>query len=178
VNQRFAIHETAISDVKLLTRVPITDDRGFLDRLFSPDEIGAVIGARRVLQINWTRTNRRGTIRGLHYQLPPHGELKLISCLRGSVYDVAVDVRENSPTFLKWHAEILTEARPASLLIPEGFAHGFQALTDDCELLYVHTGPYVPAAETGLHPRDPRLAIPWPEAITVISDRDQSHPMP
>lgn len=177
MNQRFAIHDAAIAGVKVITRFPVSDDRGLLDRLFSADELGPVIGRRRVMQINWTRTTRRGTIRGLHYQLPPHDELKLISCVKGSVYDVAVDVREGSPTFLEWHAEVLSEAHPTSLLIPEGFAHGFQALSDACELLYVHTALYVPSAEAGLNPRDPRLGIRWPEEITAISDRDRSHPM-
>jgi dTDP-4-dehydrorhamnose 3,5-epimerase len=177
VKGRFTIEDAAIADIKILTRHPVADARGFLDRLFSADELGAVMGARQIRQINRTRTIRRGTVRGMHYQLPPHSETKLVSCLKGSVYDVAVDVREGSPTFLEWHGEVLSETRPASLLIPEGFAHGFQSLSDDCELLYLHTATYEPEAEAGLNPRDPRLAIQWPEEVTVISARDDSHPM-
>ena len=103
--------------------------------------------------------------------------MKLVTCLRGVIYDVAVDLRNGSPTFLRWHAELLTPDNFRSLLIPEGFAHGFQTLTDECELLYLHTAPHEPNAEDGLHPSDPRLAIDWPLNIAKLSDRDQNHPM-
>ena len=118
----------------------------------------------------------RGTVRGMHYQTPPHAEAKLVSCLRGEVFDVAVDLRRGSPTFLRWHAERLSPGNHKTLLIPEGCAHGFQALAPDCELLYVHTAPYAPNAEGGVHPRDPRLAISWPEPIAILSRRDEAHP--
>ena len=100
-----------------------------------------------------------------------------MSCLRGEIFDVAVDLRRGSPTFLKWHADILSAANHRSLLIPAGFAHGFQALTDDCELLYLHTAAYEPAAEGGLNPADPRLSVRWPLDVVAMSDRDRSHPL-
>ena len=101
--------------------------------------------------------------------------MKLVSCIRGEVWDVAVDIRAGSPTFLQWHAERL--AADNAMLIPEGFAHGFQALTDNVELLYCHSAAYVPAAEAGLNPQDPRLSISWPLPIAELSPRDANHPM-
>jgi dTDP-4-dehydrorhamnose 3,5-epimerase len=103
--------------------------------------------------------------------------MKLVTCIRGEVWDVAVDVRAGSPTFLQWHAERLSPENGRALLLPEGFAHGFQALTDEAELLYCHSAPYVPGAEGGLNPRDPRLEIAWPLAITDMSARDAQHPL-
>ena len=113
----------------------------------------------------------------MHFQLPPHAETKLVSCLRGEIFDVAVDLRKNSPTFLQCHGEVLSESNHRSLLIPEGFAHGFQALSDDCELIYLHTAAYEASAEGALNAIDQRLAIAWPMVITEISDRDRRHPM-
>jgi len=116
-------------------------------------------------------------VRGLHFQHPPHAEDKLVSCLRGEVFDVAVDLRQGSATFLQWHAEILSADNARSLLIPQGFAHGFQTLTDDCELLYLHSRAYAAGAEGALNVRDPALAIRWPLAFTDISERDAQHPL-
>ena len=127
-------------------------------------------------QINHTLTRRRGTVRGLHFQNPPHAEDKLVSCLRGSVFDVGVDLRQGSATFLHWHGEILSADNGRGLLIPRGFAHGFQTLEDDCELLYLHSSAYVPKAEGALNARDPRLNIHWPLEFTDISERDTNHP--
>jgi dTDP-4-dehydrorhamnose 3,5-epimerase len=108
----------------------------------------------------------------MHFQPPPHSEMKLVSCVRGEVFDVAVDLRRGSPTFLRWHAERLSADNNRALLIPQGFAHGFQALTDDAELIYCHSAAYDAASEGGLNPRDPRLAIAWPLPITELSARD------
>jgi dTDP-4-dehydrorhamnose 3,5-epimerase len=113
----------------------------------------------------------------MHYQVPPSAEAKLVSCLHGAIYDVAVDLRRESPTLLQWHAEILDADNHRSLFIPEGFAHGFQTVADDCELLYFHTAAYEPAAERGVHPLDPRLEIAWPLAIEHVSERDSSFPL-
>lgn len=98
----------------------------------------------------------------MHFQRTPHAEMKLVSCVRGLVFDVAVDLRRGSPTFLRWHSELLSADNHKTLVIPEGFAHGFQTLTDDCEMLYLHTTAYAPDAEAGLNPQDARLAIAWP----------------
>jgi dTDP-4-dehydrorhamnose 3,5-epimerase len=134
-------------------------------------------GVRKpIAQINHTLTRRVGAVRGMHFQWPPHAETKLVSCLRGEVFDVAVDLRRHSPTFLQWHAEVLSPANQRSFLIPEGFAHGFQALAADCELVYVHSAPYVPEAEGAVSVRDPGLKIAWPLAISELSERDGRHP--
>ena len=97
-------------------------------------------------------------------------------CLRGRVFDVAVDIRKGSPTFLKWHGEVLSPHNARALLLPEGFAHGFQTLTDDVEMLYCHSAFYAPECEDGLHPQDPAISIQWPDKIAALSDRDQGHP--
>jgi dTDP-4-dehydrorhamnose 3,5-epimerase len=177
MNDRFDIVDTPLAGLRVVQRRPLRDQRGCLERLYCTQELGSVLSGRTVMQINRTRTARRGTVRGMHYQQPPHAETKFVSCLRGEVYDVAVDLRRNSPTFLRWHAERLSEGNHRTLLIPEGFAHGFQTLTDDCEMLYFHTALYAPQAERGLNPRDPRIALAWPLAITDLSGRDADHPM-
>ena len=163
--------------LRVIERKPIGDTRGSLTRLFCVEELAAAGWNAPVKQINHTFTARRGTLRGMHYQRPPHAETKLISCLRGEVWDVAVDVRKGSPTFLKWFATTLSAENNRALLIPQGFAHGFQTLTDDVDLLYCHSALYAPDAEAGLHPLDPRLAIDWPLPHHDISERDQGHPL-
>jgi dTDP-4-dehydrorhamnose 3,5-epimerase len=112
----------------------------------------------------------------MHFQRPPQAEKKLVMCLRGRVFDVAVDIRNGSPTFLKWHAEVLAPQAVNALLIPEGFAHGFQTLTDDVEMLYCHSAPYAPDHEAGVHPHDPAIGIRWPAETVAMSERDRSHP--
>ena len=174
---RFEFQDGDLPGLKLVRRKPLEDARGSLVRLFCADAFRAFGFAPAIAQINQTLTRRRGTVRGLHFERPPHAEIKLVSCLRGSIFDVAVDLREGSPTFLQWQGVVLSEANQTGLLIPAGFAHGLQALEADCELLYLHSEPHHPEAEGGLHPRDPALAIAWPLEITDLSDRDRSHPM-
>lgn len=174
---RFDVHTTPIAGVSLIERKPIGDERGFLARLFCAKELRAAGWTTPVVQINHTRTAEKGTIRGMHYQAPPSAEQKLVLCLRGTILDVAVDVRHDSPTLYRHHREELSDSNYKALLIPEGCAHGFQTLTDDCELIYLHSAPYDPAAEGGLHPLDPFLSIPWPLPVSRISERDRSHPM-
>jgi dTDP-4-dehydrorhamnose 3,5-epimerase len=171
----FDIRPTTLPDLNVIVRMPIGDSRGYLERLFCLNELQDVFGVRRIVQINRTLTKTSGTVRGMHFQFAPHCEMKLVSCLRGSVFDVAVDLRKESPTFLQWHAELLSADNHKTLVIPEGFAHGFQTLTDDCEMLYMHTAVYAPNAEAGLNPRDTKLAIMWPLPITEISPRDSAH---
>lgn len=174
---RFIILDTPIADLKIVKRQQSGDSRGFFSRLFCLDELASVGWHKPIAQINQTLTQKQGTIRGMHFQRPPCVEMKLVSCLRGAIWDVAVDLRAGSPTFLQWHAEELSAANHRALLIPEGFAHGFQALADDCELIYLHSKAYTPSAEAGLNPKDPMLSIIWPLAITELSDRDAQHPM-
>jgi dTDP-4-dehydrorhamnose 3,5-epimerase len=151
------------------------DERGRFARLFCEGSLAAFGQPLHVRQINHSRTALRGTVRGLHFQHPPQAESKLICCLRGAVWDVAVDVRRSSPTFLYWHAERLEAGDGRSLLLPPGFAHGFQALSDDAELLYLHSADYAPDYEDGLLADDPRLAIDWPLPIAQRSARDCAH---
>jgi dTDP-4-dehydrorhamnose 3,5-epimerase len=174
---RFNISATPLEGLKVIQRTTIGDNRGFLERLFCAQELGSLLPNRTLAQINHTLTSRRGTVRGMHFQLPPHAEIKFVSCLRGEIFDVAVDLRADSTTFLHWHAEVLSPANHKTLAIPEGFAHGFQSLTDNCEMLYFHTAGYKPDAEGGINARDPMLAIQWPLDISELSPRDAAHPM-
>jgi dTDP-4-dehydrorhamnose 3,5-epimerase len=175
MTQRFEILETPIRGLMVLQRRPAADERGRLERMFCARELGPLLSGSSIVQVNHTITAKAGTVRGMHFQHPPHAELKLVTCLRGEVFDVAVDLRRGSPTLLRWHAEILRSGDRRTLLIPEGFAHGFQALSDDCELLYFHTAAYEPGAEDGLHPEDPLLSIRWPRAVSALSPRDAAH---
>jgi dTDP-4-dehydrorhamnose 3,5-epimerase len=174
---RFTVTDTSLVGLKLVQRQMLGDERGFLSRLFCSDELLAAGWYGSVAQINHTCTRQAGTVRGMHYQKPPHAEIKLVSCLRGAVWDVAVDLRADSLTFMRWHAEVLSADNGRALLIPQGFAHGFQALSDDAELLYCHSCAYVPQAEAGLNPQDERLGIAWPLPVQGLSPRDAGHPM-
>lgn len=167
---------TKLSGLMLVERKAIEDHRGFLSRFYCADEFHAAGIEKPIAQINHTLTVKKGAVRGLHFQYPPYAETKLVSCLHGEIYDVAVDLRRDSPTFLMSHGEILSETNRRSLLIPEGFAHGFQTLTENCELIYLHTAPYHPEAYGALNVADPRLNIAWPLQIGDISDRDRNHP--
>lgn len=175
--KRFVIKDLPMAGLKLVERQRIGDSRGFLSRLFCAEELAYFGWDKPIIQINHSHTPQRGTLRGMHYQLPPHAEMKLVSCIRGEVYDVAVDVRANSRTFLEWHAERLSADNGRALLIPEGFAHGFQTLTEEVDLLYCHSAAYCPSAEAGLNPQDTRVGITWPLAVIEISPRDGAHPM-
>lgn len=174
---RFAVSDLPLPGLRLLTRKHMGDSRGFLSRLFCAVELRAAGWSKAVAQVNHTFTARAGTVRGLHYQRPPHLEMKLVTCLRGEVWDVAVDVRAGSPTFLQWHAERLSAENGRSMLLPEGFAHGFQTLTPDVEMLYCHSTFHDADSEAGLHPEDPGLGITWPLPITELSARDEHHPL-
>lgn len=153
------------------------DERGRFARLFCQASLAACGQSLHIRQINHSRTAQRGSVRGLHFQYPPQAETKLITCLRGAVWDVAVDLRRGSPTFLRWHAERLEAGDGRSLLLPPGFAHGFQALSDDAELLYLHSADYSPEHEGALSVNDPCLAIAWPLPVVNLSARDAAHPL-
>ncbi|CAG1021295.1 dTDP-4-dehydrorhamnose 3,5-epimerase [Methylococcales bacterium] len=166
---------TSLSGLFVVETTPVTDHRGAFARLFCERELAPILGGRHIAQINYSRTSAVGAVRGLHFQHPPHAEMKLVRCLRGRVWDVALDLRAASPTFLRWHAEELTPGNTRMMVIPEGFAHGFQVLEPDSELLYLHTTCYEPAAEDGLLCSDSRLDIAWPLAIRDLSLRDANH---
>lgn len=174
---QFSIIDTPIAGLKVVERKPIGDSRGFLARIFCVDQLQSAGWQKGIAQINQTVTKNRGAVRGMHFQNAPYAEMKLVSCLKGEIWDVAVDLRKNSPTFLKWHAEKLSSENYRALLIPEGFAHGFQALSDDTELLYLHSAPYVREVEEGIRPNDPYLCISWPLDFFEISTRDTKHPL-
>lgn len=174
---RLQLSETALGGVLVVQRQPLGDDRGFLARLFCAQELSVAGWSRPVSQINHTHTARSGTLRGLHFQSAPHEDMKLVTCLRGEVWDVVVDLRPDSATFLRWTACHLTAGNQRALLIPEGCAHGYQSLSDDVELLYCHTAAHEPLADAGLHPLDPQLAIAWPLAVSLLSQRDAALPL-
>lgn len=173
--KRFQVEDLSLSGLKMITRVKLEDDRGFLSKIFSEEELKLVGWHGSIKQVNHTHTRHKGTIRGMHFQYAPFMEMKLVSCLHGEIWDVAVDLRKDSPTFLQWEAIHLSAENLTALLIPEGFAHGFQTLTDDCHLVYLHSENYHAASEGAVRFNDPLLGIKWPLALTNISDRDKSH---
>ena len=153
-----------------------SDERGFFARSFCVDEL-----ARAGLHTDFPQGNvsfnaRRHTLRGMHYQAAPHGEVKIVSCTAGAIYDVVVDLRAGSPTRFAWCAVELTPASGTQLYIPAGFAHGFLTLADATEVAYRMGARYLPGAARGLRWNDPRLAIAWPAAPAVISERDATYP--
>jgi dTDP-4-dehydrorhamnose 3,5-epimerase len=175
MSARFAIHQTPIAGLAVLERRTMGDARGMLERLYCAEELSDLLGGVAA-QVNRTVTAAAGTVRGMHFQQPPHAEDKVIACIRGEVFDVAVDLRCGSPTFLRWHGEVLSPGNRRSMLVPRGFAHGFQALADGSEMIYVHTAPFRPDAEGGLDALDPRLGIDWPLEVRERSARDATHP--
>jgi dTDP-4-dehydrorhamnose 3,5-epimerase len=156
---------------------PILDQRGCFARTFSQREFSAIGFNKPIVQINHSVTKQKGSIRGMHYQIQPACEIKIIRCVQGQVFDVMVDLRMGSPTFLQWHGVELSKVNMLMVYIPEGFAHGFQTLTDNVELIYHHSAFYCPEYERGLRFDDPLLAINWPLAVGAISLKDQRHPL-
>jgi dTDP-4-dehydrorhamnose 3,5-epimerase len=154
----------------------VPDERGFFARLWCADEFAAQGLRTDFVQSSVSFNRSRGTLRGLHYQLPPHAETKVVRCIRGAVFDCLVDLRPDSPTYRHWHSCELSAENRHSLYIPEGVAHGFQTLVDDTELLYEITAAYAPAAARGIRWNDPAFAIEWPMAEPILSARDQSYP--
>jgi dTDP-4-dehydrorhamnose 3,5-epimerase len=154
----------------------LEDERGFFARSFCQEEFRAHGLDPVVAQCNVSFNSKRGTLRGLHYQGEPHAEAKLVRCTRGAIWDVIVDLRERSPTARKWHAVELTADNRCSLYVPPGFAHGFQTLADDTEVLYQMSEFYHPESARGVRWDDRTLAIPWPIKKAIISPRDQAFP--
>ncbi len=166
---------TPIPGLMVVETTPHLDARGAFARLFCERKLTALIGQRRIVQINHSCTFTAGAVRGLHFQSPPQSEVKLVRCLKGRVWDVAVDLRRGSTTFLHWHAAELTPTNARMMVIPEGFGHGFQVIDPGSELLYLHTAFYTPALEGGLRYDDPKLGISWPLSVTDLSERDANH---
>jgi len=164
--------KTPLNDVYLLEIEPFEDQRGIFARLFCQKELKTINQDKTIKQINFSYTRNKGTVRGMHFQYPPRAETKMIKCLQGKVFDVAIDLRKGSKTFLKWHGEILSKDNLKMIYIPEGFAHGFQTLESNCELIYLHTEFYTPNSEGGLCYNDPSIGIKWPLPVQELSEKD------
>ncbi len=156
---------------------PVSDSRGWFARTYCKNEFAQIGHTKEWVQINHSFTAAPGSIRGMHYQLPPFTEIKMLRCIAGAVYDVIVDIRKDSPTFLRWFGTELSSANKKMLYIPAGFAHGFQTLSADSELIYHHSELYTPGAEAGLRYNDPALGIQWPLPTRELSERDKQHPL-
>ena len=173
------LRRTFLNGVFELYTQPFADHRGAFLNAFRFQDLAFIEswGQRAISQVNLSRTEAVGTIRGLHRQAEPHSEAKLVRCLRGRVWDLAVDLRPDTTTYGHWHALELSPEQGNALLIPEGCAHGFQVLEPGSELLYLHSDAWVPEAETGVRWDDPTLAIPWPLPVAALSDRDRNLPL-
>jgi dTDP-4-dehydrorhamnose 3,5-epimerase len=169
--------ETPIAGLFVVEIEPRNDDRGFFARSFCVDEFQAHGLERTVDQCNVSFNAKAGTLRGLHYQVEPHGEAKLVRCTRGAIFDVAVDIRPGSNTYLKWYAADLTSENRRMMFIPQGFAHGFQTLVDESEVFYLMFESYHPESARGLRWDDPRIGIAWPLAELIISEKDRLYPL-
>ena len=164
--------ETKLRGVYVIAPELIEDERGFFARLWTPEEFEERGLNPRLVQSNISYNRRQGTLRGMHFQVRPHEEAKLVRCTRGSLYDVALDIRPDSPTYLQWEAVELTEENRLMFYLPEGFAHGYQTLEDDTEVFYQMSELYHPESARGLRWDDPKLGIRWPLPVSVISQRD------
>ena len=155
----------------------IEDGRGYFARLFCKDEFKKMGLYFNIVQINNSLNAQKGTLRGLHFQCHPKAEDKVVRCIRGSIWDVIVDLRMNSLTFGKWFGKKLTQENQTMMYVPKGFSHGFQTLCDDVEILYLHSQFYSGKCERGLYYNDADIGIKWPLPVTQISKRDELHPL-
>lgn len=170
------LQPTPIKGLYVAETSAFQDARGGFARLFCARDLEEAFQGRQIVQSNHSMTAQQGALRGLHFQHPPHAEMKMVRCIKGRVWDIAVDLRRGSDTFLQHFAMELTPENAAMMVIPEGCAHGFQTLEPDSHMLYLHTAFYAPESEGGLRHDDPRLGIRWPLPVTDISARDQAHP--
>lgn len=168
--------ETPLMGCYVIRTTPFIDHRGAFARFFCERELKQVIGDRKIVNVNFSRTTKRGSIRGMHFQRAPDAEMKFIRCIKGRVFDVAIDLRKDSPTYLHWYGVELSAENMVMFAIPEGFAHGFQALENDVEIMYLVTAFYSPHSEGGLNHADPQIRIRWPLPITDVSEKDLHHP--
>ena len=169
--------ETLLKGSYIIDLEPLVDERGWFARTYCQNEFNAIGHTKDWIQLNHSFTLRKGTVRGMHFQLSPFSEIKLVRCIAGAVYDVIIDLRKDSPTFLSYYGVELSSKNKKMIYIPEGFAHGFQALTDDCELIYHHTQFYTPGVESGIKYNDTCVNIEWPLPVQSVSARDNSHPI-
>ena len=158
----------------ILTAEPMRDPRGGFTRLYCEKEFQAIGHTQPIVQINHSFTKRTGVIRGLHFQHPPKSEIKMLRCINGSVFDVIVDLRAGSPTFLQWHGQVLTKDDDLMVYVPQGFAHGYQTLEDNSELIYFHSDFYSHDHEGGIKYDEPLVNIKWPLEISEVSEKDKN----
>jgi dTDP-4-dehydrorhamnose 3,5-epimerase len=168
--------ETSVAGAWIVEPERQVDDRGFFARTWCATEFARHGLSPRLVQASVSYNYRRGTLRGLHYQVAPHAEAKLVRCIRGAIYDVAVDLRPESPTFRRHAAVVLDTNNRLALYVPEGCAHGFQTLADHTEVLYQRSAVYAPEAARGVRWDDPAFAISWPPADRIIAERDRRYP--
>lgn len=168
--------KTRLADAVLIELDRFADERGYFARVMCAREFAEAGLADTFVQANHSYNARAGTLRGMHYQKEPHGEVKLVRCVRGAIHDVIVDLRRESPTFGQWQGFDLTAENGCMLYVPEGFAHGFQTLEDDTDVTYQVSEFYTPGAEAGVRYDDPAFGISWPRAVTVISEKDAGWP--
>ena len=166
--------KTKLKDLYIIEPEPFEDDRGRFYRILCKNELKEIGHTKEIVQINHSLTTQKGVIRGMHFQYPPKAEIKLVKCINGKVFDVAIDLRKNSPTFLQWHGEIISAKNLKIMYIPEGFAHGFQTLEENSELLYFHTEFYSSEHEGGVRYDDPLIDIEWPLEVSDLSERDKN----
>jgi dTDP-4-dehydrorhamnose 3,5-epimerase len=170
-------HQLRLSGAYRIELQPISDERGAFMRRFCAETFRAMGLESDLIQRSVSYNRHAGTLRGIHFQAPPHCEVKLVRCTRGALFDVMVDLRDGSPTWGQWHGEELTADNRSILYIPKGFAHGFQTLVDHTEVDYEIAPAHVPGAEGGFRFDDPTLGISWPIKAAIISDRDHSLPV-
>jgi dTDP-4-dehydrorhamnose 3,5-epimerase len=167
---------TRLRDVKVIELEPARDERGLFARTFCAREFAAAGLATAFVQQSFSHTVRMGTVRGMHFQSPPHEEVKLIRCVSGAIYDVLIDIRKGSSTYMQWEAYELAAGDGRQLYVPAGFAHGFQSLNPSTEVCYMMTAFYAPEAAVGIRYNDPTFDIAWPLPLTEISPKDRSWP--
>lgn len=173
---RFDFEKTPLKDCFVITPKPIKDERGYFERYFCARDFREIGFEKNIAQINHSLTKIKGTIRGMHFQLPPFCETKIVRCLKGEIYDVALDLRRNSPTFLQYFGVNLSEENGKYLLIPDGFAHGFQAISDDVEIVYLCSEFFDAKSDSVINPLDPKVAIKWQLSPTNLSQKDANAP--
>jgi dTDP-4-dehydrorhamnose 3,5-epimerase len=167
---------TDLKDAWLILLEPAHDTRGFFARTFCIDEFAERGLKTEYPQHSISLSSRRGTVRGMHYQREPHLESKLVRCVKGRIWDVIIDIRKDSPTYRRWQAFELSESNRQQLYIPNGFAHGFQTLSDDAEVSYLISARYAPEFAHGIRHNDLAFGIAWPLPVTAISERDLRWP--
>ena len=174
MDKKLKIITTSFNDLFVIEPNKYEDERGSFSRVYCAEELKELTSID-IKQINHSFTKDKGTVRGMHFQYEPNCEVKIVKCISGSILDVVVDIRKNSPTFLKYFSIKLTKENQKMLYIPKGFAHGFQTLEDDTELLYMHSNIYTPSNEGALNVKDPLLGIKWLLDIKNLSKRDKEH---